>query len=467
MQDNELDKLINDAASQHHPPYDDEAWGKMLVLLNRHLPEQKDRRRPFIFWMLFLLLGGAVTLGIIQPWNNKNPETAAGNNSAAGKTGSEAAGTALQKESEKTNPQQGLTGNETIPGAQNTITESAIAGKQTGSAVHAPVTAIQNSGVQMGGAAEQGKIRKTSFTVKGKSVIKTRKPVAVSGDEEITASEAVKEEPPATTNMITGKAVIPSYGEAGAASSQTPPVSTNKTPNTDAEKNNGTAKNDSATALQNAVTNTVIKQQKKDKSFVNNFALTLSAGADMSFIELRNPGKVKLFYGAGAAYPVGKHLKLSAGFYVSKKVYNAAPYQYKFPNGATYPNLKEINADCNIYEIPLNIYYNFKQHKNHNWFAGAGLSSLLMKKEMYNYQYKTPAGQSYSYAKTVTNENNHYFSVVTLSGGCQYKLSSRISVMAEPYLKLPLGGVGAGKIKLNSTGVLVTAAVKPFAKSKK
>jgi hypothetical protein len=169
----------------------------------------------------------------------------------------------------------------------------------------------------------------------------------------------------------------------------------------------------------------------------------------------------------GAAYSIGKHLRVGAGFYVSKKIYYASPYQYKFPNGAVYPNLKEINADCNVYEIPLSVYYNFKPHKKHNWFAGAGISSLLMKKEHYDYLYKTPTGQSYTYARTVVDENKHYFSVVTLSAGYQYNLNNRISLIAEPYFKLPLAGVGAGKIKLNSTGLLFTAAVKPFGRSKK
>jgi len=35
---------------------------------------------------------------------------------------------------------------------------------------------------------------------------------------------------------------------------------------------------------------------------------------------------------------------------------------------------------------------------------------------------------------------------------------------AEPYVKLPIGGVGEGKVMLNSTGVLFTAAWKPFGK---
>lgn len=141
------------------------------------------------------------------------------------------------------------------------------------------------------------------------------------------------------------------------------------------------------------------------------------------------------------------------------------PNQYKI-TGYVSPNLTQIDASCKIYEIPLSLYYNFAPSKKHSWLAGAGLSSFLMKSETYDYQYKTPAGQSYTYVKTINNQNKHYFSVLTLSGGYQHKLNNRVALTAEPYVKLPLGGVGLGKVKLNSTGILVTASIKPFAKKK-
>ena len=90
-----------------------------------------------------------------------------------------------------------------------------------------------------------------------------------------------------------------------------------------------------------------------------------------------------------------------------------------------------------------------------------------MKKEKYDYLYNSPAGQTYNYVKTINNENKHYFSVITLSAGYQYNFNNRLSLIAEPYLKLPLSGIGAGKIKLNSTGLLFTGIIKPFRKANK
>jgi len=37
-------------------------------------------------------------------------------------------------------------------------------------------------------------------------------------------------------------------------------------------------------------------------------------------------------------------------------------------------------------------------------------------------------------------------------------------MMAEPYVKIPLTGVGQGKVQLNSGGIMFTAAFRPFVK---
>ena len=90
-----------------------------------------------------------------------------------------------------------------------------------------------------------------------------------------------------------------------------------------------------------------------------------------------------------------------------------------------------------------------------------------MKKETYNYIYKyTATGPTISRKWTIDNENKHYFSTLTLSGGYQRNISKTLSVMLEPYIKLPLSGVGYGKVKLNSGGVLFSIGIKPFAAKK-
>jgi hypothetical protein len=205
-------------------------------------------------------------------------------------------------------------------------------------------------------------------------------------------------------------------------------------------------------------------KKKTEKKFPSNFGLTFSAGPDASFVSLKRFGKINLTYGAGIRYDFAKKLTVRTGFYVTKKIYTASPEQYHTPGG-NYPHLVGVDANCKIYEIPLSLAYSFGHKKNHNWFANVGLSSFIMKTEDYTYNYKN-YNQAYSYYQKVSNENKHYFSVLTISGGYNYRFNKRVSIQAEPYLQLPLSGIGNGKIKLNSAGVLFTVNIKPFAKKK-
>ncbi|MGB5027231.1 MAG: hypothetical protein WBO38_01940, partial [Chitinophagaceae bacterium] len=133
-----------------------------------------------------------------------------------------------------------------------------------------------------------------------------------------------------------------------------------------------------------------------------------------------------------------------------------------------YPYLEKVDADCKVYELPLTFSYNFGRTKQQHWFASAGISSYLMKTEAYNYFYKTsPLGPTVNRKWGIENKNKHLFSVLGISAGYQRNLSKSLSIIAEPYLKLPMSGVGYGKVKLNSAGLLFSIAVKPFSFSKK
>ena len=207
--------------------------------------------------------------------------------------------------------------------------------------------------------------------------------------------------------------------------------------------------------------------QKKNKSFIQNFGIGLSLGPDVSAVKLSNTGKVTFTYGAQLTYSFSNKFTIRTGFYVAKKLYSANGDEYHVGPGNTwYAHVASIDADCKVYEIPLTLSYIFSRNKNHSWFASTGLSSYFMKRESYVYNYKNDPvwGNSSSQPVVLTNENKHYFSVLDISGGYEYSFNKKLSLAAEPYIKIPLSGIGAGKIKLNSTGILFTVAVKPFLK---
>jgi hypothetical protein len=515
MLDEEMDHIIREAADNHHPVYNDKAWEKMEAQLNKHLPQKKDRRR-LIFFLLFFLLLGAGTIFMLNKRfaNDKRIATYKTNENKNAQHADTAADYIAQKpETQKSPPQvAGLTDenlNNPIPDASvtdiKTVKTVSKAQQQSKTVKNKPDFA--NDLTDVNDAIRTN--RKQSTTIKPKPLNGQRKNKYDLANALTDADDIHKNYQEVNTNAkrrvgnksktkikITEAKPFEEtlIGEGLADKADKGKPVTAKT-NTDTESDDDallalaktndkkTAEEDKRKTIKDKANDslkpapqkkaevkdkeTVLKQDKKkpENKFKNNFGLTFSIGPDLSFVKLNNAGKITMTYGAGLSYTFAKRLTARAGFYVSKKVYDAAPDQYHTPGG-NYPYLTSVNGSCKIYEIPLSLAYNFAQRKKHNWFANVGLSSFIMKKEDYLYNYKTPTGQTYTYDYGVSNQNKHYFSVLNLSGGYQYKFNKRIYLQAEPYLNIPLGGVGLGKIKLNSAGILFTLTVKPFAKSK-
>lgn len=202
--------------------------------------------------------------------------------------------------------------------------------------------------------------------------------------------------------------------------------------------------------------------QKSPSKTPGRISFTFSAGPDISSVGGK-AGQWNAQYGIGISFRLSDRLAIRTGFYATRKIYSAdsAHYHAGF-NTPLYYKLTKVDADCAVYEIPVLLTYHFNTTGRHNWFAAAGASSLIMKKEDYVAQYEIAPGQTYSHPYSFVNENRHLFSIIHISGGYQYHFSKRLGLMAEPYIKLPVAGVGYGKVKLSSAGILFSLRYSPF-----
>ncbi len=460
MQSEEFDKKIKEAADHHHPAYDEKAWMKMEKLLDTHLPQQKDDRRRLIFFLfLFLIIGGGVTLFFIAGKGRQKDDSVIANN--------------LQPVQQ---PDKAISGNDTS-GKQESrdavIDNNVSAGSnETDNTITQPGNSIPASGssIPAKNLIDNTKKQNRSNTDK---VIKSNKnapayltkvntPVPEAGDK----TKNVKVQPDADPFKLNNK---------NSSAEISPAVSSNETKNKEVHPgvNNNPApgvnqpvKKEEPAANQ-MLTEKLVKIKNKKSSF---FSLNFSAGPDISFAGSGKPGRAKLLAGAGLGYTFKDRFTIRTGFYASRKIYSAAESEYHAPAifYVYYPYLEKVEADCKVYEIPLFFSYNFNKSARQNWLVSAGLSSYIMKKETYNYFYKTaPSGPTVTREWSPSDKNKHYFSVLTLSGGYQRNLSKSVSLMIEPYFKVPLSGIGYGKVKLNSSGVLFTIGIKPLELIKK
>ncbi|WP_301921747.1 outer membrane beta-barrel protein [Ferruginibacter sp.] len=223
-------------------------------------------------------------------------------------------------------------------------------------------------------------------------------------------------------------------------------------------------------SLKNTIANNLPHKKnadKKRKVNTSRFYFLGSIGADAGSVKLLSfdNSKITAKYGVGIGYQINKKFSVQTGFYASRKKYIAGPGDYKAKRGfLSTIEMKKVEASCLVYDIPLTIRYNFLQKPATVYFASAGLSSFIMKKEAYNCYFplnNMPFDSLYNYTG-----NKNFFSVFNLSFGIEKKLSPDFSILAEPSISIPLSGVGEGNVKLYSAALQFSIKYNPYRKHK-
>ncbi|HUX84749.1 MAG TPA: hypothetical protein VMV20_05915 [Chitinophagaceae bacterium] len=164
-----------------------------------------------------------------------------------------------------------------------------------------------------------------------------------------------------------------------------------------------------------------------------------------------NPG---MDAGIRMSYHFSEKWQLESALLYSSKIYKALPSEYHPIQPYTgMPDLQQINANCRVIDLALDVRYNFKTTLGGTWFAEAGLSSYWMNREAYTFNYKS-GGYPTSTSLAISNMDRHPLSILNLSAGYEFRLSRRVSWQVQPFLKLPLSGIGYGRVHLVSTGML-------------
>jgi hypothetical protein len=178
----------------------------------------------------------------------------------------------------------------------------------------------------------------------------------------------------------------------------------------------------------------------------------LLAGPSFSGVRTAQTAQLGADYGLTVEYRFGPRWRMRAGLLSSQKRYQAASTDYVAPAawqwfGGTY----DLQANCRITEIPLDLRYDVLSKPAYTVFTSLGINSLLMRDERYSYDW-TANGQTFTKSAEVLKGSNHFLSVLNVSAGFEKPLGQRWSAQVEPFWQFPLGGVGAGKVRLTSAG---------------
>ena len=176
-------------------------------------------------------------------------------------------------------------------------------------------------------------------------------------------------------------------------------------------------------------------------------------GPDISSVDFQAVKHPGYSLGATLGYRFNKRLAVETGFLYDKKYYYSDGAHFK--NQPANVSIIDVAGNCDMFEIPLTLRYDFSFKKNGNFFVKGGFSSYLMRKQTYSGNshngylgYDTAWGPKSNYPT-----ENYFLSIVQLSGGYEFSISGKTKIQIEPYVKIPLRGIGTGSMPISSAGI--------------
>ena len=195
-------------------------------------------------------------------------------------------------------------------------------------------------------------------------------------------------------------------------------------------------------------------------------SVRVAVAPDLSGVGLKNFSRPGTNVGLFLEYRLAARWSIQAGLIQSTKIYRTLPSEYTAPAGAWGGLVQPLSVDgrCNMFDIPINLRYDVILRPQNDtrllsrWFVSGGVTSYVMKSEEYTYNYPP-----HTYNQTMSQSastGGYGFSNLNLSVGYERALSKRLSWQVEPFMKVPLKGVGYFKVDLLSTGAFFSLRYK-------
>ncbi len=218
-----------------------------------------------------------------------------------------------------------------------------------------------------------------------------------------------------------------------------------------------------------SVKKNVTTPQPKIKNNVSGgpvLAISVLGAPDVNSVSSWNNGQVGSTVALQLSLRLTSRLSITTGAAYGKKPYHSTFAQYS--SNYTRPiQPTDVMADCRVLDVPLNINYQLYNKGSNRFAVGTGLSSYFMLSERYQFNYAANSGIS-PYNLNISGQNQHILGVLNLNATYERRLNSKFGIIAQPYLKLPLTGIGNGQVGLRSTGVAIgfNWNIDPFRKTK-
>ncbi len=453
----DMDDLFRKAAENYPLKTNNADWDKVLGRLNAPdapLPEPVAKKNDGYKKLLWLLLLIPLALGVKLVTDSSSKHATQQLNQSANKTSTEKNNSSAGSDNKIKAGDKGNANNT----ATTSLNEKDALAKQPGQQTTASAGGNENNKDNKEYTLQRLPVIKQSLAsnnTSGNSASETQQPNAANANDKNKQQEANN-----STNVTNESGVTPGANNLPGAISTVPAAANanNSTAQPSTETVNAASSKDTAGKVasdeqQKQATSVKNEKKKETYSLQKGLYLNIIGGPDFSTIKGQN---VDMGYSIGllVGYRFAKKFSAEAGVLWDKKSYYSDGKYFKTNkiNLPNYVTIQNIDGNCKMIEIPVNVRYDFATRKKGSWFVTAGSSTYLMKKEDYNYDY-TRYNTPYTGYKEYSNSTNNWFSIINISAGYEKKIGKTSALRLEPYIKIPATGVGIGSMPITSFGI--------------
>ncbi len=199
------------------------------------------------------------------------------------------------------------------------------------------------------------------------------------------------------------------------------------------------------------------KLKPADKKNKDRPGIYYGIAAGIEFNKVKTQGMTKATFNGGIilGLQINKKLAAETGVQLSQKKYYSDGKYFKAKSGSMPANMtvNSLESTSTIIEIPVSVKYNFSKKKN-TLYGKAGVSSYIITKESNKYQ-AVVSGQQQEVNSTYTANKGYLASDVRISAGYQHAVSKKSNMRIEPYIQLPLKGLGVGSLPVTTAGIQI------------
>ena len=182
----------------------------------------------------------------------------------------------------------------------------------------------------------------------------------------------------------------------------------------------------------------------------------LLLGTELNTIKNQDMKKVGFNIGLIGGYRFNNNISVETGVLFSQKYYTTAGKYFSLkeigPQMPAAMKVMDVKGASKLVEIPLHLHYNVVNKKGNRFFSAAGISSSILAEESNQYHTSLNGAEGMMYA-TYKKNRGYFAASFDLAIGYEKNIGKNNNIRIQPYVQLPVKGIGVGDLKVMSTGI--------------